>query len=181
MESDKPNKHIKKTIGYWVAQEQYPMQDLLKFVIEAEKSGFRTTMTSDHFHPWWHNGGYSNFAWIWIAVAANMTKKMQFITGVTAPTYRYHPAIIAQAFASLDTLFPNRIGLGIGTGEAMNEVPLGYDWPSPKFRLKKTIDAIKVIKNLWRTHGLVHKFIDKKEINSNNYEQKENSNYYSPF
>ncbi|MGI9009660.1 MAG: LLM class flavin-dependent oxidoreductase [Nitrososphaeraceae archaeon] len=179
MESDKPNKHIKKTIGYWVAQEQYPMQDLLKFVIEAEKSGFRTTMTSDHFHPWWHNGGYSNFAWIWIAVAANMTKKMQFITGVTAPTYRYHPAIIAQAFASLDTLFPNRIGLGIGTGEAMNEVPLGYDWPSPKFRLKKTIDAIKVIKNLWEPHGLVHKFIDKKEINSNNYEQKENSNYYS--
>jgi coenzyme F420-dependent glucose-6-phosphate dehydrogenase len=180
MESDKPNKHIKKTIGYWVAQEQYPMQDLLKFVIEAEKSGFRTTMTSDHFHPWWHDGGYSNFAWIWIAVAANMTKKMQFITGVTAPTYRYHPAIIAQAFASLDTLFPNRIGLGIGTGEAMNEVPLGYDWPSPKFRLKKTIDAIKVIKNLWDPHGLVHKFIDEKEINSNNYEQKENSNYYSP-
>jgi coenzyme F420-dependent glucose-6-phosphate dehydrogenase len=180
MESDKPNKHIKKTIGYWVAQEQYPMQDLLQFVIEAEKSGFRTTMTSDHFHPWWHNGGYSNFAWIWIAVAANMTKKMQFITGVTAPTYRYHPAIIAQAFASLDTLFPNRIGLGIGTGEAMNEVPLGYDWPSPKFRLNKTIDAIKVIKKLWEPHVLVHKLIDKKEIESNNYEQKENSNYYSP-
>jgi coenzyme F420-dependent glucose-6-phosphate dehydrogenase len=180
MESDKPNKHIKKTIGYWVAQEQYPMQDLLQFVIEAEKSGFRTTMTSDHFHPWWHNGGYSNFAWIWIAVAANMTKKMQFITGVTAPTYRYHPAIIAQAFASLDTLFPNRIGLGIGTGEAMNEVPLGYDWPSPKFRLNKTIDAIKVIKKLWEPHVLVHKLIDKKEIKSNNYEQKENSNYYSP-
>lgn len=179
MESNKPNKHINKTIGYWIAQEQYPMQDLLKFVIEAEKSGFRTTMTSDHFHPWWHNGGYSNFTWVWIAVAANMTKKMQFITGVTAPTYRYHPAIIAQAFASLDTLFPNRIGLGIGTGEAMNEVPLGYDWPSPKFRLKKTIDAIKVIKNLWEPHGLVHKFINKKEINSNNYDQKENSNYYS--
>jgi coenzyme F420-dependent glucose-6-phosphate dehydrogenase len=180
MESDKPNKHIKKTIGYWVAHEQYPMQDLFQFVIEAEKSGFRTTMTSDHFHPWWHNGGYSNFAWIWIAVAANMTKKMQFITGVTAPTYRYHPAIIAQAFASLDTLFPNRIGLGIGTGEAMNEVPLGYDWPSPKFRLNKTIDAIKVIKKLWEPHVLVHKLIDKKEIESNDYEQKENSNYYSP-
>ena len=179
MESDKPNKHIKKTIGYWVAQEQYPMQDLLKFVIEAEKSGFNTTMTSDHFHPWWHNGGYSNFAWIWIAVAANMTKKMQFITGVTAPTYRYHPAIIAQAFASLDTLFPNRIGLGIGTGEAINEVPLGYDWPSPKFRLKKTIDAIKVIKNLWNIDEEGHKLIDKKEVNNNNYQQKEHSNYHS--
>jgi coenzyme F420-dependent glucose-6-phosphate dehydrogenase len=68
-----------------------------------------------------------------------MTKKMQFITGVTAPIYRYHPAIIAQAFASLDTLSPNRIGLGIGTGEAINEVPLGYDWPRAKFRLKKLL------------------------------------------
>jgi alkanesulfonate monooxygenase SsuD/methylene tetrahydromethanopterin reductase-like flavin-dependent oxidoreductase (luciferase family) len=105
---------------------------------------------------------------------------MQFITGVTAPTYRYHPAIIAQAFASLDTLFPNRIGLGIGTGEAMNEVPLGYDWPSPKFRLKKTIDAIKVIRNLWKIDELGHKLKDKKEVNSTNYEQNEYSNYY-PF
>jgi coenzyme F420-dependent glucose-6-phosphate dehydrogenase len=108
-----------------------------------------------------------------------MTKKMQFITGVTAPTYRYHPAIIAQAFASLDTLFPNRIGLGIGTGEAINEVPLGYDWPSPKFRLKKTIDAIKVIKNLWNIDEEGHKLIDKKEVNNNNYQQKEHSNYHS--
>ena len=154
MDLSSTTKDNQKIIGYWAAQEQYSMQDLLRFVLQAETSGFISTMTSDHFHPWWHTGGYGNFTWIWIAVAANMTKKMQFITGVTAPIYRYHPAIIAQAFASLDTLFPNRIGLGIGTGEAMNEVPLGYDWPSPKFRLKKTIDAIKVIKNLWKHQGV---------------------------
>ncbi|MFL6412161.1 MAG: LLM class flavin-dependent oxidoreductase, partial [Nitrososphaeraceae archaeon] len=59
-------------------------------------------MTSDHFHPWWHDNAYGNFAWIWIAAAAERTKRMQFVTGVTAPIHRYHPAIIAQAFASLD-------------------------------------------------------------------------------
>jgi coenzyme F420-dependent glucose-6-phosphate dehydrogenase len=175
MDLSSKTKVNQKIIGYWAAQEQYSMQDLLTFVLQAEQSGFMTTMTSDHFHPWWDTGGYGNFTWIWIAVAANMTKKMEFITGVTAPIYRYHPAIIAQAFASLDTLFPNRIGLGIGTGEAMNEVPLGYDWPSPKFRLKKTIDAIKVIKNLWKHQGSEDKFIDKKEI-MDNYKQNINDN-----
>jgi coenzyme F420-dependent glucose-6-phosphate dehydrogenase len=74
---------------------------------------------------------------------------MQFVTGVTAPLHRYHPAIIAQAFASLDVLYPGRIGLGIGTGEAMNEVSLGYDWPNPRFRLAKTKEAIQIIRKLW--------------------------------
>lgn len=149
MENIIKSKDSNKTIGYWAAQEQYSMQDLLDFVIEAEKCGFTTTMTSDHFHPWWHTNGYGNFTWIWMAVAANNTKKMEFVTGVTSSIYRYHPAIIAQAFASLNSLFPGRIGLGIGTGEALNEVPLGYDWPSPKFRLTKTIDSVKVIRKLW--------------------------------
>ena len=140
----------KKTIGYWAAQEQYSMQDLLNFVVEAERSGFNTTMTSDHFHPWWHEGGYGNFTWVWIAAAAERTKKMKFVTGVTAPIYRYNPVIIAQAFASLDVLYSGRIGLGLGTGEAMNEVPLGYDWPkSSKVRLTRTIEAIQIIRKLW--------------------------------
>jgi coenzyme F420-dependent glucose-6-phosphate dehydrogenase len=78
------------------------MENLLKFVAEAERCGFNTTMISDHFHPWWHDGGYGNFTWIWIAAAVTRTKKMKFVTGVTAPIYRYHPAIIAQTFASLD-------------------------------------------------------------------------------
>lgn len=139
-----------KTIGYWAAQEQYSMENLLKFVAEAERYGFKTTMTSDHFHPWWHDGGYGNFTWIWIAAAAERTKKMKFVTGVTAPIYRYHPAIIAQAFASLDVLYPGRIGLGLGTGEAMNEDPLGYDWPkSSKVRLTRTTEAIQIIRKLW--------------------------------
>ena len=79
------------------------MKQLLKFVTKAEKAGFSSTIASDHFHPWWHDNAFGNFTWVWIAAAAERTKKMQFITGVTAPIYRYHPAIIAQAFASLDT------------------------------------------------------------------------------
>ena len=93
-------------IGYWASQEQYSMHDLLKFAIEAEKFGFGTCMTSDHFHPWWHDGGFGNFTWVWLSAAAERTKKMKFVTGVTAAVYRYNPAIIAQAFASLDVLYP---------------------------------------------------------------------------
>lgn len=125
------------------------MRQLLDFVVEAEKAGFATTMTSDHFHPWWHDNAFGNFTWIWMAAAAERTKKMQFVTGVTAPIYRYHPAIIAQAFASLDALYPGRIGLGLGSGEAMNEAPLGFDWPKAKARLARTKESIQIIKKLW--------------------------------
>jgi coenzyme F420-dependent glucose-6-phosphate dehydrogenase len=139
------------SIGYWAAHEQYSMHDLLKFVVEAEKGGFTTTMTSDHFHPWWHDNAYGNFTWIWIAAAAERTKRMRFVTGVTAPIYRYHPAIIAQAFASLDVLYPGRIGLGLGSGEAMNESPLGFDWPRAQARLTRTKEAIQIIRELWES------------------------------
>ena len=149
-------------LGYWASQEQYAMQDLLRFVIEAEKYGFDSCLTSDHFHPWWHDNGYGNFTWIWIAAAAERTKRMQFITGVTAAVYRYNPAIIAQAFASLDVLYPGRIGLGIGTGEAMNEVPLGFDWPDAKTRLARTTEAIQIIKNLWRKEEKIGKLKESK-------------------
>lgn len=143
------------SIGYWAAHEQYSLHELLKFVVEAEKVRFTTAMTSDHFHPWWHDNAYGNFTWIWIAAAAERTKKMKFVTAVTAPIYRYHPAIIAQAFASLDVLYPGRIGLGLGSGEAMNESPLGFDWPRSRARLTRTREAIQIIRLLWE-QGKAH-------------------------
>ncbi|HJT48772.1 MAG TPA: LLM class flavin-dependent oxidoreductase [Nitrososphaeraceae archaeon] len=152
--TDSNNKFSKTSnnplLGYWAAHEQYSMQDLLRFVVEAEKNGFTTTMTSDHFHPWWHDNAYGNFSWVWITAAAERTKRMQFVTGVTAPIFRYHPAIIAQAFASLNILYPGRIALGLGTGESMNETPLGFDWPRPKARLKRVIEAVQIIRKLWQ-------------------------------
>ncbi|HZA48583.1 MAG TPA: TIGR03557 family F420-dependent LLM class oxidoreductase [Nitrososphaera sp.] len=150
---DEVEVHNMNKIGYWAAQEQYSLSQLLEFVVEAEKGGFISTMTSDHFHPWRHDNAFGNFTWIWISAAAERTKKMHFTTGVTAPVYRYHPAIIAQAFASLDTLYPGRIGLGLGTSEAMNETPLGFKWPSAKVRLVRTREAIEIIKSLWKEGG----------------------------
>jgi len=149
-------------VGYWASQEQYSMQDLLKFVTEAEHNGFKTCLTSDHFHPWWHDNGYGNFTWVWLAAAAERTKNMEFITGVTAAVYRYNPAIIAQAFASLDVLYTGRIGLGVGTGEAMNDVPVGFDWPSADVRLARTTEAIQIIRKLWEGSK------KEKENNNNN-------------
>jgi coenzyme F420-dependent glucose-6-phosphate dehydrogenase len=137
-------------IGYWCAHEQYSMHSLLDFVIEAEKGGFTSTMTSDHFHPWWNDNAFGNFTWVWLAAAAERTRKMKFVTGVTSPVYRYHPAIIAQSFASLDTLYPGRIALGLGTGEALNEMPLGFNWPCGDVRLERTKEALKIIRSLWR-------------------------------
>ena len=90
---------------------------------------------------------------------------MKFVTGVTSPVYRYNPAIIAQAFASLDVLYPGRIGLGIGTGEAMNEVSVGFNWPSSEIRFKRTIEAIHIIKKLWK----------KKEREEEDDEEQQNS------
>jgi coenzyme F420-dependent glucose-6-phosphate dehydrogenase len=149
-------------VGYWASQEQYSMQDLRRFVTEAEHGRFKTCLTSDHFHPWRHDNGYGNFTWIWLAVAAERIKNMEFVTGVTAAVYRYNPAIIAQAFASLDTLYPGRIGLGVGTGEAMNEVPVGFDWPSADIRLARTTEAIQIIRKLWEGSK------KEKENNNNN-------------
>lgn len=140
-------------VGYWSAQEQYPMDELLSFAVEAERLGFRTMMVSDHFHPWFHTNGFGNFTWVWMAAAAERTRRMEFVTGVTCPTMRYPPGIVAQAFASLDNLYPGRVGLGVGTGEAMNEVPNGFEWGTQAQRLEKTIEAIEVIRKLWDNEG----------------------------
>jgi coenzyme F420-dependent glucose-6-phosphate dehydrogenase len=157
-------------IGYWASQEQYSMQQLIDFVKEAEKGGFDRTLTSDHFHPWSHTNGHGNFTWVWISAVAERTRKMKFLTGVTAGVYRYNPGIIAQAFASLDVLYPGRIGLGVGSGEAMNEVPLGFDWPSAEIRVERTIESIQIINKLWNRDRTL-----KNSERSSNIDSEENN------
>src|ERR671922_2881891 len=168
-------------VGYWASQEQYSMQDLLKFVAEAEHGGFKSCLPSDHFHPWWHDGGYGNFTWVWLAAAAERTKNMEFITGVTAAVYRYNPAIIAQAFASLDVLYPGRIGLGIGTGEAMNEVPVGFDWPSADIILVRTTESIQIINKLWKAERRRTRPIGGDDNDNNGNNNKSDSNDFIDF
>jgi len=137
------------TLGYKTCHEQYQPDKLLSHAVLAENCGFETLWTSDHFHPWAHTDAGGGFAWTWIASAAERTRRIQIGTSVTAPILRYHPALVAQAFASLAYMYPSRIFLGLGAGEALNESPLGYTWPSPSQRVEMLEEAVVVIKKLW--------------------------------
>ena len=106
-------------------------------------------MTSDHFHPWSHTGVTVTLLGFGCPVVVERTRTMKFVTGVTATVYRYNPAIVAQAFASLDALYNGRIGLGVGSGEAMNEVSAGFEWPPGDVRLERTRESIEIIQSLW--------------------------------
>jgi Coenzyme F420-dependent N5,N10-methylene tetrahydromethanopterin reductase and related flavin-dependent oxidoreductases len=135
--------------GYRCASEEHPAQVLLRNAQTAEKLGFDFIVTSDHFHPWFHTDGHSTFALSWLGALGQVTSRVWFGTGVTPPILRYHPALVAQAFATLSNLYPARVFLGVGTGEAMNEVPLGFEWPSYTERLERLKEAIFVIRSLW--------------------------------
>jgi len=136
-------------IGYGPQHEQYQPLPLLDYAVEAERAGFDSIWTSDHFHPWAHTNAASAFAWVWMAALAERTKRVEIGTSVTCPILRYNPAIVAQAFATLRAMYPDRIFLGLGTGEAMNEVPVGYQWPPFKERAERLEEAINVMKLLW--------------------------------
>jgi len=142
---------MRKTLqlGYWAGQEQYPPDKLLEFATHAEVVGFDLIVTSDHFHPWSDTGGQSGHPWIWLAAVAERTKHVEVGTAVTTPLFRYHPAIVAQAFATLDYLYPGRVFLTVGTGHAMNEIPLGFKWPSFKEKVERIREAVEIIKLLW--------------------------------
>ena len=122
---------------------------LLDDCVEAEKVGFDSIWTGDHFHPWQHTNAACGFAWVWMTALAERTKRVEIGTCVTCPTLRYNPAIVAQAFATMRNMYPDRIFIGLGTGEAMNEVPVGYDWPPFHERAERLEESIKVIKLLW--------------------------------
>lgn len=134
--------------GFYAAHEQYDPNTLLDFAVRAEKKGFDTVWSSDHFHPWSHTGANSGFAWVWLSVAAERTKNI-LVGSVTPTLLRYHPAVVAQAFATLDFMFPGRIFLCSATGESMNESPLGLKWPPYRERLGRLEESLRIIRALW--------------------------------
>jgi coenzyme F420-dependent glucose-6-phosphate dehydrogenase len=136
-------------IGYLTALEQYQPQMALEQAKNAARAGFDTIWVTDHFHPWVHTGAAAGFAWAWIASAAARIDGTCFGTAVTPPLLRYHPGLIAQAFATLSQLYPGRINLGLGTGEAINELPLGYRFPEYAERNARLEEALKIIRGLW--------------------------------
>jgi G6PDH family F420-dependent oxidoreductase len=135
-------------IGYAAMFEQFHPTDLLTLCKQAEQNGFTTVMASDHFHPWVPSQGHSAFVWAWLG-ALGVETKMRFGTGVTPPGYRYHPAVVAQAAATLEAMFPGRFWLGLGAGEALNEHILGDYWPEAPTRLNKLVESIEVINKLF--------------------------------
>jgi coenzyme F420-dependent glucose-6-phosphate dehydrogenase len=135
-------------IGYAASFEQFAPSELLRYCQVAEQQGFSGVMASDHFHPWTPEQGQSGFVWSWLG-ALGATTNLTFGTGVTPPGPRYHPAIIAQAAATLAEMFPGRFWLGLGAGEALNEHITGEYWPDAPERLEKLGEGIEIIQQLF--------------------------------
>ncbi len=135
--------------GYKASAEQFAPAELLRYGVLAEEMGFDSVFVSDHLQPWRHDGGHAPAALPWLGALGAATDRVILGTSVLTPTFRYHPAVVAQAFATLSCLFPDRVVLGIGSGESMNEAPLGIEWPEPKERFARLKESIELIKLLW--------------------------------
>ncbi|MGA8601645.1 MAG: glucose-6-phosphate dehydrogenase (coenzyme-F420) [Beijerinckiaceae bacterium] len=138
-------------LGYKASSEQFGPRELLDFACLAEQAGLDSVFISDHFQPWRHTDGHAPFAFSWLGALGAKTSRIVMGTSVLTPTFRYHPSIVAQAFATLGALFPGRIVLGVGTGESLNEVPAtGLKWPEPKERFARLREALRLMRQLWK-------------------------------
>lgn len=136
-------------LGYKASAEQFGPRELLRYAQRAEDLGFDSVFVSDHFQPWRHTDGHAPASLPWLGAAAARTERIILGTSVLTPTFRYHPAVVAQAFATLGMLFPGRVVLGVGTGESLNEVPAtGMPWPEAKERFARLREAVSLIRRL---------------------------------
>jgi coenzyme F420-dependent glucose-6-phosphate dehydrogenase len=136
-------------IGYSLSSEEHAPATLVESARMAEQAGFEYALISDHYHPWTDRQGQSGFVWSALGAIAQATQRMTIGTGVTCPTIRIHPAVIAQAAATVASLMPNRFFLGVGTGENLNEHILGDRWPSLDVRQEMLEESVEVIRLLW--------------------------------
>ena len=134
--------------GYTLSSEEQPPAALVRGAAEAE-AGFDFCSISDHFHPWVQAQGHSPFVWSVLGAIAAGTDRLGVLTGVTCPTMRIHPAVVAHAAATTSLLFGDRFSLGVGSGEALNEHILGHRWPTPEVRLAMLEEAVTVIREMW--------------------------------
>jgi coenzyme F420-dependent glucose-6-phosphate dehydrogenase len=135
--------------GYSLSSEEFDAPSLVALAERAEQVGFSFASISDHFHPWVDEQGQSPFVWGVLGAISQRTERLRLITGVTCPTIRIHPAIIAQAAATAAQLLPGRFSLGVGSGENLNEHVLGDRWPPVVERQARLEEAIEVIRHLW--------------------------------
>ncbi|WP_324651089.1 TIGR03557 family F420-dependent LLM class oxidoreductase [Georgenia sp. H159] len=137
-------------LGYKLAAEAFGPQELIRQAVRAEEVGYDFVEISDHFHPWLDNQGHSPFAWSVLGAIAARTERIGLVTGVTCPTIRYHPAIIAQAAATMALVSDGRFTLGVGSGEQLNEHVVGQPWPSASVRQDMLREALEIIRLLWQ-------------------------------
>jgi coenzyme F420-dependent glucose-6-phosphate dehydrogenase len=137
-------------IGYKLSSEEFGPADLVRYAVLAEQAGFEFALISDHFHPWCDRQGQSPFVWSVLGAVARATTRLRVGTGVTCPTIRIHPAIIAHAAATVAAMMPGRFFLGVGSGENLNEHVLGDKWPPTPVRREMLEEAVAVIRLLWK-------------------------------
>jgi coenzyme F420-dependent glucose-6-phosphate dehydrogenase len=137
-------------IGYKASAEQFGPRELVEYAVRAEEVGLDSAVVSDHFLPWRHEGGHAPSALAWITAVGERTSRIQLGTSVLTPTFRYNPAVLAQMFATLGVLYPGRVMLGVGTGEALNEIAVsGREWPEFKERFARLREAVTLMRELW--------------------------------
>src|ERR1700712_3527641 len=138
-------------LGYKASAEQFDPRELVEIAVAAEAHGMESVAVSDHFQPWRHEGGHAPFSLTWMAAVGERTKTIQIGTSVMTPTFRYNPAVIAQAFASMGVMYPGRIMLGVGSGEALNEIATGWtgEWPEFKERFARLRESVELMRKLW--------------------------------
>jgi G6PDH family F420-dependent oxidoreductase len=144
-------------LGYFLSCEEYGPHELVRQARLAEAAGFDRVWISDHYHPWVDAQGESPFVWSMIGAIAAATDRLHVTTGVTCPTIRIHPAVIAQAAATSAVLLDGRFSLGVGSGEALNEHILGDKWPEADVRLEMLEEAIEVMRLLWQGGSQSHR------------------------
>ena len=136
------------SFAYFCGHEQFQPEVLLEHAAQVEAAGFDALAVSDHFHPWVDDASAAGFAWSWLGAAAARTRRVRIFTAVTCPLFHYHPALIAQAAATVDRLSGGRFALGVGTGEGINERPLGWEFPGYKERAARMTEAITIMRGL---------------------------------
>jgi coenzyme F420-dependent glucose-6-phosphate dehydrogenase len=142
--------HVELRIGYKASAEQFAPRPLVEYAVRAEEVGLDSVWVSDHFLPWRHEGGHAPSALTWMAAVGERTSRVRIGTSVTTPTFRYNPAVMAQTFATMALLTEGRVILGVGTGEALNEVAVsGREWPEFKERFARLREAVELMRKLW--------------------------------
>ena len=138
-------------LGYKASAEQFDPRELVEIAVAAEAHGMESVAVSDHFQPWRHEGGHAPFSLTWMAAVGERTSTITIGTSVMTPTFRYNPAVIAQAFATMGCLYPGRIMLGVGSGEALNEIATGWrgEWPEFKERFARLRESVDLMRQLW--------------------------------